>query len=394
MRRGLKKLLLICCLGTLLAAVFAGGAAASAAPSASGCSETQTQQWNLTGENEFDVAYDGAAFVYDATFSQEGSCLDGTLNDSYYPTSGPISGTLTGDSVTIVFDYPAGSVQGTRTYTGTISQSGAVSGSWTQTGDESPDNGTWTLEEDATEASCDGASTGTGAAQATASGVQVRHDDDEGAWAGYDVATSRCAFTKVTGQWIQPAVTCPKKYDGLVLEADFWVGLDGANNADGTNSGTVEQTGIEVTCRWFFGYHLTYSAWYEMYPAGPVYFSGLDPRAGSEVKAVVIYDGDNQYDLNLAVTTDGVTRTGNTEQACEELCANSTAEWIAEKVKGRNLAHFKPWVLTDGTATTSDGTEGIQSLGATPDVIKPGNTVLAFPDGLNGSTMRVVWVRS
>ena len=67
------------------------------------------------------------------TFKQNGSCLTGTLTDpnipSNLPQSGPINGTIRGNAVTFSFAYPASmTLQGTRTYTGTISGRGAVSG--------------------------------------------------------------------------------------------------------------------------------------------------------------------------------------------------------------------------------------------------------------------------
>ena len=72
----------------------------------------------------------------------------GTLTDPYLPAtgpqSGPISGTIRGNTVTFSFTYPT-NVQGKRTYTGTISRQGAVSGSWSQTGTQVPNNGTWSL---------------------------------------------------------------------------------------------------------------------------------------------------------------------------------------------------------------------------------------------------------
>jgi len=159
-RRSPKLALCACC--TAVAVVVSGAVAMSGtgAPAATPVSLTAqksviaevpavSQEWNLNGANSVDVGYDGMSFVYSITFVQNGSSLTGTLDDSYYPTSGPISGTIDGDSVTFTFDYPSGSIQGTRTYTGTISQSGAVAGTWTQTGDESPDNGTWTLASNA-----------------------------------------------------------------------------------------------------------------------------------------------------------------------------------------------------------------------------------------------------
>jgi hypothetical protein len=160
MGRGPKVILWACC--AVAATILSGAGTAAATPisltaaqrtvtavsvaaSQSDCNSSQAERWNLNGANNVDVAYDGLGYVYSVTFTQNGSCLTGTLDDPYYPTSGPISGTINGDSITFTFDYPPGSIQGTRTYTGTISQSGTVSGTWTQTGDESPDNGTWTL---------------------------------------------------------------------------------------------------------------------------------------------------------------------------------------------------------------------------------------------------------
>jgi hypothetical protein len=93
------------------------------------------------------------------------------MTDSYYPTTGPIYGTINGNHVTFSFTYPAGSIQGTRTFTGTIQPRwyrqwyqhwvwnghrwvhrwtfrwqihGYVSGHWTETGSEGASS-TWYL---------------------------------------------------------------------------------------------------------------------------------------------------------------------------------------------------------------------------------------------------------
>jgi hypothetical protein len=144
--RGLKVALITC---TVVALVVSGAGLAAAMPISGAklamTSQPASSQWNLNGSNSVDVTYDGSEYVYSVTFKQSGSALSGTLSDPYYPTSGAVSGTVSGNNVTFTFDYPSGSVQGKRTYTGTISQSGAVSGTWTQTGSEVPNNGTWTL---------------------------------------------------------------------------------------------------------------------------------------------------------------------------------------------------------------------------------------------------------
>src|SRR5579863_1806667 len=79
-------------------------------------------------------------------------------------------------------------------------------------------------------------------------------------WSGYADAGHSGGFTSVSSQWVQPTATCRS---GVQYSA-FWVGLDGYS------SSTVEQTGSEVDCA---GRTAEYSAWYEMYPAYPVYFS-------------------------------------------------------------------------------------------------------------------------
>jgi hypothetical protein len=144
--RGLKATLITC---TVVALVVSGAGLAAAMPISGAklamISQPASSQWNLNGSNSVDVSYDGSVYVYSVTFKQSGGTLSGTLSDPYYPTSGAVSGTVSGNSVTFTFDYPSGSIQGERTYTGTISQSGAVSGTWTQTGSEMPNNGTWTL---------------------------------------------------------------------------------------------------------------------------------------------------------------------------------------------------------------------------------------------------------
>jgi Peptidase A4 family len=208
----------------------------------------------------------------------------------------------------------------------------------------------------------------------------------ENGWIGYIAVSGKCTFTSVTGEWFQPPITCPKQDEGTT-EADFWVGLDGY---DGSH--TIEQTGIEAECVWsiFGGYKTTYKAWYEMFPDGAMYnegFENLNPRAGSLVKATVIYYGNGVYRLDLAVSTDGDDQSASTEQTCDNACKNTTAEWVVEKVKEFDFADFKIWVLYNGYATTaSDNQEqSVQSLHPTRDT-----KTEAVPTSLNGASFTVV----
>jgi hypothetical protein len=171
--RRISKTILRTCAGLAVAAglVVGGAGVASAAPVTNttnhfgpGCNPFAREMWNLNGSNEVQAVYLGTTYTYSVTFKQRGSCLTGTLTDSYYPTTGPITGTVYGNHVTFSFQYPAGSVQGTRFFNGYIKpqyykqwyrqwywngyrwvlrwrfrlilQSGSVSGNWWETGSE------------------------------------------------------------------------------------------------------------------------------------------------------------------------------------------------------------------------------------------------------------------
>jgi hypothetical protein len=167
------------CAGLAVAAgLVAGGAGVASAATTSpatqssshfgfGCNPYQREQWNLNGSNTVDAVYKGNNYSYSVTFKQFGSCLSGTLTDSGYPTTGPIYGTIYGNHVTFSFKYPSGSIQGTRTFSGTIQpkfyrqwywqrgwhfhwlfRTGSVSGNWWETGTEAG-TGTFTLANNA-----------------------------------------------------------------------------------------------------------------------------------------------------------------------------------------------------------------------------------------------------
>lgn len=158
--RGITRTMLRTCAGLAVAAgLVAGGAgvasAATVTPAAHttttnfghGCNPWQREHWNLNGRNKVEAVYQGTTYTYKVTIKQFGSCLTGTLTDTYYqPTAatGPVFGTINRNHVTFSFTYPSGSVQGIRTYTGTINRWGAVSGNWTQTGSQGG-GGTFTL---------------------------------------------------------------------------------------------------------------------------------------------------------------------------------------------------------------------------------------------------------
>jgi hypothetical protein len=157
--RGISRTVLRTCAGLAVAAgLVAGGAGVASAATVTPAAHTTTttnnfglrcnpgarEHWNLNGRNHVEAVYLGTTYTYSVTFKQFGSCLLGTLTDPYFPTTGPVFGTINRNHVTFTFRYPHNSVQGTRTFTGTINRWGFVSGKWSETGSENG-TGTFTL---------------------------------------------------------------------------------------------------------------------------------------------------------------------------------------------------------------------------------------------------------
>jgi hypothetical protein len=131
-------------------------------------------------------------------------------------------------------------------------------------------------------------------------------------WAGYAATGTSGQFTSVSASWVEPAGHCGS---GDQYSA-FWAGLDGYS------SSTVEQTGSEVGC---VGRGAEYSAWYEMYPANPVYF-GIQVRPGDHFTGSVAYQSGN-FVLTLTDSNENWSQTVTQTRAG---AARSSAEVIAE----------------------------------------------------------------
>jgi hypothetical protein len=136
-------------------------------------------------------------------------------------------------------------------------------------------------------------------------------------WAGYaDISATAGTFTRVSGSWTVPAVTCTPE-DRVTSE---WVGLDGATDT------TVEQDGTSSQC--FEGVALYYS-WYEMYPAGTVEV-GDTVAAGDSISAVVSRTGDS-YTLKLTDATNTANSFSQKATCATTTCVDESAEWITER---------------------------------------------------------------
>jgi len=168
------------------------------------------------------------------------------------------------------------------------------------------------------------------------------HQFSGGNWGGY---VSFGSFTTATASWTEPSVTCNSTNDLFAP----WVGIDG----DG--SSTVEQTGVETDCS---SGRPVYSAWYEMYPAAPVYYN-VSVSAGDHITATVTRTATNTYRLDLSDTTKGwsksTTKSLTSKHASAEAIIESPTDsypsisggitFTGVKFNGTNLASTNPSAL-------------------------------------------------
>ena len=191
-------------------------------------------------------------------------------------------------------------------------------------------------------------------------------------WAGYaDDNTAGSTYSTVTGNWSEPAVTCPSHG---TLDAVFWVGIDGFS------SGTVEQDGTLAQCNRGVA---TYFSWWEMFPTNSIQVVGSSVSPGDSISASVVRSGST-YTLKLTDSTHPA-NSFSTVQTCST-CTNTSAEWIAEAPSSGNkilpLANFGTW--TETGATVNSGV-----ITSFPDdeltMVNNSGAVKAQPGPLNGS---------
>ena len=177
-------------------------------------------------------------------------------------------------------------------------------------------------------------------------------------WAGYgDSSATHGEFTKVSGAWKVPAVTCTSE-DRITAE---WVGLDGLT------SSTVEQDGTSSQC--FQGKAIYYS-WYEMYPAGSIAV-GTTVAAGDNISASVARSGAS-YTLKLTDSTHTANSFSKAGSCATSTCVDTSAEWIVERpaysIGIVPEAQFSTVKFTSGSAVAAGKTVTIGS-GPSPDVL-------------------------
>ena len=164
-------------------------------------------------------------------------------------------------------------------------------------------------------------------------------------WGGY--AATGSGFTSVSASWTEASASCNSTND---LYAP-WVGIDGYGTS------TVEQTGVQTDCS---SGSPQDQAWYEMYPANPVYLSlGSYPvSTGDAITASVTYAGSNKYTLKLTDSTRGwtysTTKSLSAQRASAEVIIESptgaypnfgTLNFTSATINGSALSSFGPTAM-------------------------------------------------
>ncbi|MGA2211275.1 MAG: G1 family glutamic endopeptidase [Acidimicrobiales bacterium] len=170
-------------------------------------------------------------------------------------------------------------------------------------------------------------------------------------WAGYIALGTKAEFTTVAADWTVPAVTCLKDGD---LYAP-WVGIDG----DG--SGTVEQTGVQTSCA---SGKPVESAWYEMYPKSPKYYS--KPIAAGDAITASVTEAKQKFTLTISDTTKGWTETVTKKlKTAKEVSAEavieapggfpaiSSVDFTNVLFNGQDLSSFNPVASESDTGGTT-----------------------------------------
>src|SRR6516165_5498975 len=202
-------------------------------------------------------------------------------------------------------------------------------------------------------------------------------------WSGYaDTASTAQTFTKVSGAWTTPSVTCSAE-DQITSN---WVGLDGFN------SNTVEQLG---TISWCFQGKPVFFTWYELYPAGTTEV-GTTVQPGDKIAASVTRTGTS-YALKLTDSTHTGNNISVTKTCALATCLDTSAEWISERPSFSigivPQAHYNAFKITNGAQTSSGkagtigsgtGVNSITMIDATSSYIL--NTVSTLTGGNSFST--------
>lgn len=201
---------------------------------------------------------------------------------------------------------------------------------------------------------------------AAASGLRPLAPFQDSNWGGY-VATG--SFTSISGSWTEPRITC-KSTDDLFAP---WVGIDGYG------SQTVEQTGVQADCS---SGRPVLSAWYEMYPASPAYWSN-PVSEGDSITASVVSNGGGTYTLTLTDNTKGWSEHTTQSISAPNVSAEAVVESPTSSYPSVSRLEFSG-ITVDGQAFDAANPQALNSGGYVPGPLSNGS----FSMTPSGSTAR------
>ncbi|GAA1910234.1 G1 family glutamic endopeptidase [Streptantibioticus ferralitis] len=183
-------------------------------------------------------------------------------------------------------------------------------------------------------------------------------------WGGYVASGS---FSTISGSWTEPHVTCNSSNDLFAP----WVGLDGYG------SQTVEQTGVQTDCS---SGSPVLSAWYEMYPAAPVYWN--DPVSeGDSITASVVSNGGGSYTLTLTDNTKGWTEHVDQNLGGENVSAEAVIESPTQSYPSFSRLDFSG-VTVDGQPFDAANPQTFTSGGYSPGPLSNGSFSMTQGSGV------------
>jgi hypothetical protein len=197
-------------------------------------------------------------------------------------------------------------------------------------------------------------------------------------WSGYAVNSTPGSVTTVSSNFIVPTVTGTG-----TAYSSAWVGIDGSN------SNSVEQTGLEADV-----YHgvAQYSAWYEMYPSDSVTVN-LAIHPNDQIFASVVY-ANGYFTMTVEDLSD---RAGSNTFSISKYAPTlqrSSAEWIEEAPSSNSgvlpLANFGSATFSNAQATINGATGPINNPAWATEVeainmVSPAGTLEASTLALNAA---------
>ncbi|KAI0325216.1 acid proteinase [Cubamyces sp. BRFM 1775] len=170
-------------------------------------------------------------------------------------------------------------------------------------------------------------------------------------WSGAVVYTTTDApWLSVTGQFTVPTPHEPTNGTGR-HSVSAWVGIDGSG------CDKILQTGVDFTVN---GDTVTYTPWYEWYPASEQDWTGFPIKAGDVITATVVATSATSGTATLINESSGQ-RMSHTFSGQPALCQYS-AEWVVEDFTSGGkyvpLANFGTVTFTNLGAETADSTVG------------------------------------